>query len=98
MALLGKYGMPCDDFILKRPQPNLMGFQDRPASYADALHAQRFLMVTKCNMTPEEACEYTEHSWRHVMITAARQMPKPLSSSEQNEIGHWVENSGMPRT
>ena len=41
LALLHKHGMPGEDFVLKRPTPNLSGFQERPASFSDALHGTR---------------------------------------------------------
>ena len=97
LALLQKHNMPGDDFVLKRPTPTMSGFQDRPASFSDALHATRFIMVKELGMTPEEACCYSEHGWRHVIITAGRQLKNPLTRDQQNEVGHWVENSAMPK-
>ena len=32
------------------------------------------------------------------MITCGRQLPLPLSDAQQNEVGHWVPGSTMPRT
>ena len=89
--------MPGDGFIIKCPLSNLSGFKDRAASFSDMLHAMRFLFVVQLGMTPEEACSYSLHSWRHVVITAGRQLPQPLSKDQQNEVGHWVINSSMPQ-
>ena len=61
------------------------------------MHGTRFIMVTELGMTPEEACRYSEHGWRHVIITAGRQLKTPLTRYQQNEVGHWVENSSMPK-
>ena len=96
--LLKKYDMPTSEAILKCPTPDLKGFRDRGASFSDALHAMRMLFVTHLSMTAEEACSYTLHGWRHVVITAGRQLPIPLSRDQQNEVGHWVANSNMPNT
>ena len=97
LALLHKHNMPCEDFVLKRPTPNMRGFQERAASYSDALNGTRYIMVTVLGMTPEDACRYSEHGWRHVIITAGRQLKRPLTRDQQNEVGHWVENSSMPK-
>lgn len=42
-----------------------------------------------------DALQFTLHSWRHLLPTAARQLR--LSESEQFEIGHWRVGSAMPR-
>ena len=73
-----------------------MSFEDRAASLFDALHAMRVMFVVHLGMSPEEACTYSLHSWRHVVITGGRQLPIPLSRDQQNEVGHWVVNSNMP--
>ena len=97
LALLHKHNMPCEDFVLKRPTPNMRGFQERAASYSDALNGTRYIMVTVLGMTPEDACRYTEHGWRQVIITASRQLRSPLMRDQQNDVGHWVENSSIPK-
>jgi hypothetical protein len=95
-TLLEDEGMPCADFVLMKPCPSLAKFVNKPASYCDALDAVRMLFTVELGMTVEEACTYTLHSFRHVLITAGRQLGKPLSRDQQNEVGHWVINSTMP--
>ena len=97
-ALLRKFGMPAEGFVLLCPTSDMKGFRERAASFSDALHAMRFLLVVELGMSPEDACTYSLHSWRHVMITAGRQLPNPLSKDQQTEVGHWVTNSSMPRS
>jgi len=46
-------------------------------------------------MEADVALQFTLHSWRHLLPTAARQLR--LSDSDQVEIGHWTTGSAMPR-
>ena len=96
MQLLKKYGMPGSDYVLKRPMPDLSGFQEKPASFADCLHAMRLILVQVFAMDSAVAVTFTLHGFRHVLITCGRQLPVPLARDQQNEIGHWVPNSNMP--
>ena len=96
MGLLTEHGMPCEDFTFRCPLPNLSGFREKPATFVSILHAVRLILVSYLGMSVEEACTYTLHSWRHVYITAGRQLQQPLSVDEQTEVGHWTKNSAMP--
>lgn len=53
------------------------------------------LMLPPLCMSAEKACSFTPHSWRHLLITAARQLG--FNDDAQRETGHWSMNSTMPR-
>ena len=93
--LLQERGMPGSDFFVFSFIQCYTSFSSRPASYQNMLNAVRFFLSRTLNMQPVDSCAMTLHGPRHLYPSAARQML--LSGGEQTELGHWVENSGMPR-
>ena len=55
---------------------------------------QRYILVIYLGLTPDEAVEYTLHSWRHWYATATKQLK--LFTDQQEAIGHWAKGSSMP--
>ena len=94
MFLFQKHGMPCSDYVLRRPTTDYLSFLEGPASYSNMSNRMRFLLVQFLAFSIEEACQFTPHSWRHFYPTASRQML--MSNDLGCEIGHWVQGSRMP--
>ena len=58
----------------------------------DAMALMRALLLVG-GMVVDAALEFTLHSWRHLLPTAALQVR--LSGSDQVEIGHWAAGPAM---
>ena len=62
--------------------------------WACAPAVMRALLVL-CGMPTAGALDCTPHSWRHLYLTLVRQLR--LADDQLNVVGHWAEQSGMPR-
>ena len=69
-------------------------FTPRIAGFNEGIFMKRALLMLG-GMEADTALEFTLHSWRHPLPTAARQVR--LAESEPVEIGHWCAGSAMPR-
>ena len=71
---------------------------ERVGSKAAHNHAAAMLAVvlTESGACPEikDAAEFTPHSFRHFLVTVARQLR--MTPTEVATIGHWSEGSTMP--
>ena len=84
------------DFVLLAPTNKSQGFQYRIAPFGEILNVQRYLfMKAPLNYTPEQALEKASHRWRHLYLTAARQVG--VSDEGQEEVGHRQKGSMMSR-
>ena len=93
--LLQEHGMPCGDFVVLG-YVAYNKFRDAPATFSTMLNTMRLILVKSLGMSPEEAVEYSLHSWRHWYPTAGKQLRLP---DEQNvAMGHWSHGSNMPST
>ena len=75
--------MPCSDFVLKKPNPEMCGFQEELASLSDGFNGMRIVLVQVLNMTAEEACTYSLHGFQHVIITAGMKLKDPMPRDQQ---------------
>ena len=64
----------------------MMGFKPTPPRWADGARALHAILVWG-GLSPEEAVKLNPHSFRHLMLSAARQLGMP--GEEADEMGHW---------
>jgi hypothetical protein len=94
VAELEEAFLPAEDFVLRAVSRNGCRFTPRMSCFNDAMAMMRSLLILG-GMEADVALQFTLHSWRHLLPTAARQLR--LSDSDQVEIGHWTTGSAMPR-
>ena len=76
LEALAEYGFPGEDYLIHAPKTDLMGFTKSPARWADAERGIHAALVD-CGLPVDEAISFSLHSFRHLFVTAGRQLQIP---------------------
>ena len=96
LSVLSAANLPGSDFVMLAMSVDCAEFTNRIAGFQDAQMALRTLLqLPPIGLQAMESLTYSEHSFRHLYVTAGRQLD--LRSEHLNEMGHWALNSTMPR-
>ena len=73
---LAEFGFPGEDYLIHSPRTDLLGFTARPAGWADAERGIHAALI-EVGVPVDEAILYTPHSFKHLFVSAARQLQVP---------------------
>ena len=73
---LHEFGFPGKDYLITSPKVNMMGFTKTPARWADAQRGIHAALID-VGVPLDEAITYTLHSFKHLFVTAGRQLQIP---------------------
>ena len=73
---LQEFGFPGKDYLITSPKVNMMGFTQTPARWADAQRGIHAALID-VGVPVDEAITYTLHSFKHLFVTAGRQLQIP---------------------
>ena len=93
---LGAFGFPGPDYLIHSPRVDMLGFTKSPARWADAERGIHAALVD-VGLPVDEAVKYTLHSFKHLFITAGRQLQIPEPAIDV--MAGWTPKSasGMAR-
>ena len=93
---MSEAGLPGPDFILWNASKHAERFCNTIAEYSGVQCVMRTLLCRPpFSLQPAAAKRYTLHGFRHIYITAMRQLEFP--AGQINDSGHWRRDSEMPR-
>lgn len=89
------HDFPGEDYLLTAPRTDLLGFTKTLAMWADAERGIHAALVS-VGVPPDEAIRYTLHSFKHLFVTAGRQLG--LLEPQIDVMAGWASkaSSGMP--
>ena len=90
MRSLKEYGFPGEDYLITAPRTDLMGFTKTPARWGDAERGIHAALI-EVGVDVDEAISYSLHSFRHLLVTAARQLGMPEPSIDV--MAGWASKS-----
>ena len=73
---LSEFGFPGEDYLLLAPRVDMMGFTKSPARWADAERGIHAALID-AGVPVDDAICYTLHSFKHLFVTAGRQLQIP---------------------
>ena len=95
MKALADFGFPGVDFLITAPRSDLMGFTSTPARWGDAERSIHAALI-EVGFRVDEAITVSLHSFKHLFVTAARQLG--LAEPAIDIMAGWAvkSSSGMP--
>ena len=95
MEALEQHGFPGEDFLLTAPKSDLLGFTKTPARWSDAERGIHAALVA-VGVPVDDAIKFTLHSFKHLLVTAGRQLG--LAEPQIDVMAGWAvkASSGMP--
>ena len=76
MKTLSEFGLPGEDYLLHAPRVDMMGFTRSPARWNDAERGIHAALID-VGVPVDEAISFTLHSFKHLLVTAGRQLQVP---------------------
>ena len=76
---LSEYGFPGEDYLITSPRVDMLGFTKTPARWADAERGMHAALID-VGVPLDKAISFTMHSFRHLFVTAGRQLQVPEPS------------------
>ena len=73
---LADFGLPCKDYLIHAPRTDMMGFTKSPARWGDAERGIHAALI-EVGVPVDEAITFTLHSFKHLLVTAGRQLQVP---------------------
>ena len=92
---LAAFNFPGFDYLITSPRTDLLGFTKTPARWGDAERGIHAALV-EAGVPFDEAITYTLHSFKHLFVTAGRQLG--LAEPSIDVMAAWAmeSSSGMP--
>ena len=95
LKILNEFGFPGEDFLITAPRTDLLGFTKTPARWGDAERGIHAALI-EVGVDVDEAISYSLHSFRHLLVTCARQLGMPEPSIDVMAGWKVKASSGMP--
>ena len=73
---LANFGFPGEDYLIHAPRTDMLGFTKSPARWGDAERGIHAALI-EVGVPIDEAITFTLHSFKHLLVTAGRQLQVP---------------------